>query len=31
MTTEPNAAFDPACPERAAAAIDRFFKDFQGI
>ncbi len=29
-TTEPNAAFDPACPERAAAAIDEFFKEFSG-
>ena len=26
-TTEPNAAFDPACPERAAAVIDGFFKE----
>ena len=30
MTTEPNAAFDPACPQRAAAAIDGFFKEFSG-
>ncbi len=26
-TTEPNVAFDPACPERAAPAIDGFFKE----
>ena len=29
-TTEANAAFDPACAERAAAAIDGFFKEFSG-
>ncbi len=28
MTTEPNGAVDPACPER--AAIDGFFKEFSG-
>ena len=26
-TTEANGAFDPACAERAAAAIDGFFKE----
>ena len=29
-TTEPNAAFGPACPARAAAAIDGFVKEFSG-
>ncbi len=28
--TEPNAAFDPACPRRAAAAINGFSREFAG-